>query len=288
VRNRRLIPLGLGAVVLLAVVALAARGGSLHSGGGGSGPSALFWDYTATTLLAIEILLFIGGVYVLVGLRPDLSAGIGARKSSPRRTLLILIFVLAFNALLFYVLTLLHKNTGKPLKPPIQLPPGVSRPGKHVTQHFALQWGEIIVVLSLVAAAGVAYVVQRKRLGETLWRPRVVGTAPEAVAAALDESLDDLRSDPDLRRAIVAAYARMETALAVVGLPRDPAEAPLEYLERVLLSLDASAEAVRRLTDLFEWARFSHHEPEPSMRDDAVDALIAVRDELRNAERLAA
>ena len=47
---------------------------------------------------------------------------------------------------------------------------------------------------------------------------------------------------------------------------------------------DTSAEAVRRLTELFEWARFSHHEPEPSMRDDAVDALIAVRDELRHSE----
>jgi hypothetical protein len=104
------------------------------------------------------------------------------------------------------------------------------------------------------------------------------------LAAALDESLDDLRSDPDLRRAIVAAYARMETALAAAGLPRHPAEAPLEYVERALLTLDASAPAVRRLTDLFEWARFSHHEPEPSMRDEAVDALVAVRDELRASE----
>ena len=68
------------------------------------------------------------------------------------------------------------------------------------------------------------------------------------------------------------------------GVPRHVAEAPLEYLERVLLSLDTSADAVRSLTDLFEWARFSHHEPEPSMRDDAVDALIAVRDELRASE----
>jgi hypothetical protein len=76
----------------------------------------------------------------------------------------------------------------------------------------------------------------------------------------------------------------METALAAAGVPRHVAEAPLEYLERVLLSLDTSADAVRRLTDLFEWARFSHHEPEPSMRDDAVDALIAVRDELRASE----
>jgi hypothetical protein len=109
-------------------------------------------------------------------------------------------------------------------------------------------------------------------------------TAPEVLAAALDESLDDLRTDPDLRRAIIAAYARMETALAAAGVRRHPAETPLEYLERVLLSLHTSADAVRRLTGLFEWARFSHHEPEPSMRDEAVDALIAVRDELRASE----
>ena len=221
--NRRLIPLGIGAVVLLAVVALAARGGSLHSGGGGNGPSALFWDYTATTLLVVEILLFICGIYVLVGLRPDLSAGIGARKSYPRRTLRILVFVLAVNGLLFYLILTLRPNVGNRPQSPIQLPPGVSRPGKPVHQHFALQWGEIIVVLALVAAGVVAYVIHRKRLGQTVWRPRLGATAPEAVAAALDESLDDLRSDPDLRRAIVTAYARMESALAAVGLRRHPA-----------------------------------------------------------------
>ena len=32
----------------------------------------------------------------------------------------------------------------------------------------------------------------------------------QAVSVALDESLDDLRNEPDLRRAIIAAYARME------------------------------------------------------------------------------
>ena len=103
----------------------------------------------------------------------------------------------------------------------------------------------------------------------------------EALSLALDESLDDLRNDPDLRRAIVAAYARMEAALAHAGLPRRPAEAPFEYLERALTTLDTSAGSVRRLTALFEWAKFSHHEPDPAMRDEAVDALVAVRDELR-------
>src|SRR5206468_7505614 len=132
----------------------------------------------------------------------------------------------------------------------------------HKSPQPAVQWAEIIVVLALVAAAGAAYVVRRTRLGQTPRQVRGLGTAPETLAAALDESLDDLRSDPDLRRAIVAAYARMESALAAAGLPRRPAEAPLEYLERTLLSLDTSAEAVRRLTGLFEWARFSHRSEE--------------------------
>jgi hypothetical protein len=58
----------------------------------------------------------------------------------------------------------------------------------------------------------------------------------------------------------------MERALAAAGIPRHRAEAPLEYMERALLTLDTSAEAVRRLTDLFALARFSQHEPDPSMR----------------------
>ena len=76
----------------------------------------------------------------------------------------------------------------------------------------------------------------------------------------------------------------MERALAGVGLGRHPAEAPFEYISRALTSLDTSAQAAERLTALFEWAKFSQHEPEPSMRDDAVDALVAVRDELRASE----
>ena len=63
-------------------------------------------------------------------------------------------------------------------------------------------------------------------------RPRGMGGNPlaEALEAALDESLDDLRAEPDPRRAVIAAYARLEQVLASHGLPRITAEAPLEYL----------------------------------------------------------
>ena len=43
------------------------------------------------------------------------------------------------------------------------------------------------------------------------------------------------------------------------GIRRRPSDAPLEYLNRVLGELSVSPASVRRLTQLFERAKFSHH-----------------------------
>jgi len=104
----------------------------------------------------------------------------------------------------------------------------------------------------------------------------------------VDESLDDLRAEPDPRRAVIAAYARLERVLAGYRLPRRPAEAPLEYLARMLDDLSVRPEAARRLTNLFERAKFSQHAVGPEMKDEAIDALETVRDDLLAAQALAA
>jgi hypothetical protein len=158
-------------------------------------------------------------------------------------------------------------------------------PGRGLPKHAGdgrnahVRWDEVAVVLVLVAGCAVLLIAGKgaKRTPRPLWRL----PSHEAVSLALDESLDDLRSEPDLRRAIIAAYARMEHALAAGGIPRRPSEAPFEYVERALGELATNSESVRRLTDLFEWAKFSQHEPETEMRDDAIAALVAVRNELR-------
>ena len=72
----------------------------------------------------------------------------------------------------------------------------------------------------------------------------------------------------------------MERTFGVHGVPRRPFEAPLEYLERLLGVVEASAHSVRRLTQLFERARFSEHEVDLQMRDEAIEALVALREEL--------
>jgi hypothetical protein len=103
----------------------------------------------------------------------------------------------------------------------------------------------------------------------------------------LDETLDDLRAEEDPRKAVIAAYARMERALAAYGLPRSPSEAPDEYLQRIFADLDVSRLSTSRLTALFSWAKFSGHDVAPEMKQEAIEALEAVREELRAAEILA-
>jgi len=287
VSRRRSIALVVAVVGLLAVVALAAAGRPLsRNSGSGSGLPTTFWGYLLTTGV---IVLALGAVTAFVALyyfridRPG-------KMPSRWRPLRSIAGVIAVAALIYFIEPhlgflkhLFHRQRKATVSLQNTSPP---RFGKHGGRPAPLgapfEWPEVVVVVGLVLAAVFVYAASWRRRARPP-RPGGVG-APEELMVALDESLDDLRSDPDIRRAIVAAYARMERALAAAGVPRDPAEAPLEYLERVLLSLDASAEAVRRLTDLFEWARFSHHEPEPSMRDEAVDALVAVRDELRARE----
>jgi Domain of unknown function (DUF4129) len=130
----------------------------------------------------------------------------------------------------------------------------------------------------VVALIGSAYAA--RLLMRNAHEPELLVDPAEAVAAILDDTLQDLYDERDPRRAVVAAYSRMERALAAHGLPRQESEAPAEYLERALEELSASASSASRLTRLFEWARFSDHPVEPGMKTEAIQALEAVRDEL--------
>lgn len=281
--SRRALPLVLAVSALLAVTALAAHGRPIgHSHG--TGPTPAFFDYAFTTAALIAGAIAIVFVWSLTGTKWSKP---GRQRS--RMNLLQLVAMLCTSLLLGWSLTHAHLRF-KPKPASGNSPPtratktGEREPGAADRRNARLRWDEIAIVAALLAAAGVAMFATRGTKPAKEWRFR----SHEEIAAALDESLDDLRGEPDVRRAIIAAYARMERALGAAGVPRRPAEAPLEYLARALRSLDASGPAVTRLTDLFERAKFSQHEPDESMRAEAIDALVAVRDELRAPTVIAA
>jgi hypothetical protein len=287
VSRRRLVPLALVVTALVALAAVAAHGRPLSGGGAGGGPSMTFYDYAWTTLLAVLVLCMVFTAIALYAMRRRLEEQqrkpYQSRTARALATLLIVAVFVYFLGRHVNLHHLLHQHRA-PKVPPVNTPRAGKRGEPAPSGHVQFQWQEFAVVFGLLLLLAAAAILRSRRRAFRPGGERM----QEELAAALDESLDDLRSDPNLRRAIIAAYARMETALAAAGVRRHPAEAPLEYLERALLALDASADAVRRLTELFEWARFSQHEPEPPMRDDAVDALVAIRDELRAPEPVAA
>ena len=142
------------------------------------------------------------------------------------------------------------------------------------------QWW--LALLAAGGVAGAAYVWHRRR--QT--RPLVLAdqeAVAEQLSEVLTETLDDLALERDPRRAVIRAYARMEHVLASHGLPRAAHEAPLEYLARVLRELNVGAEAAHALTELFERAKFSQHEIDVAMKEEAIAALVRVRDDLEAA-----
>jgi hypothetical protein len=52
--------------------------------------------------------------------------------------------------------------------------------------------------------------------------------------------------------------------------------------------LQVSESSVRSLTELFEYAKFSPHEIDETMKEQAIESLVAVQEELRERQELAA
>lgn len=282
-QSRRLLPLVLGVTALLVVAGIASHGRPL-AGTRGGGPTATFFDYVFTTIVLVAIAML--GVLLWSFL------SVKVRRTQPQRRRWHMLSTIAMLALSAVVATvLLHSKFAQRLHQLEQglragqhQPGGVKQPGGAHARGARLRWDEVAIAAALLGAAA-AFAVATRR---TKRPPKAWGFGSrEAVSAALDFSLDDLRTEPDVRRAIIAAYARMEQALAMAGVPRTPSEAPFEYLERALLGLETSRASVSRLTALFEWAKFSQHEPGPEMKDEAIEALVAVRDELRRPAGIA-
>jgi Domain of unknown function (DUF4129) len=147
--------------------------------------------------------------------------------------------------------------------------------------------GTLLAVFAFVIVTALALIMRRSRAeARDLPAPAPVpdGDEPEVTAeelySLLGDTLDDLRTEPDARTAVIAAYFRMEQGLAEFGLVRRPSEAPFEYLARALHRLSVSARAARRLTDLFERAKFGGAAVDAAMKDEAIEALEAIREEV--------
>jgi hypothetical protein len=280
--STRALVIGIACCGLLAVVALASRGDHPSSGGGAGGRTlpASFLDYVFTFSLIVGL----GMIVALAYYRAQLQKQTGRGGWEIRQMMLFLLAVASVSLLAVFWAERLRDDGARPLASVnVNTATGgaTDTAGKGAPQREPeFRWEALLVSASLaVAVAGGFWLTRRGRRGAADAR-----TLRDDLAAILQDTLDKLWDEEDPRRAVILAYAWMERTLAAHGLPRAPSEAPLEYLARVLVDLDASRESVFELTTLFERARFSPHVIDDEMKHDAIAALSAVRDELQALE----
>ena len=137
-------------------------------------------------------------------------------------------------------------------------------------------FGALALAVALGALALALWVAFGERLA-VWWHGAPADEPPEPLAAAVEESLDDLRAESDPRRAIIRCYARFERVASNSGVTRHPWLTPMEFMREALGRLPVPRAAVPVLTGLFERARFSHHPLGPPERDRALAALDEIR-----------
>ena len=305
-RRRGLLPV-VAAVGLLALVAVGSLRGPLGSGRGRPSYPA---DLVDSLVLLLFLAMIAAGVLVVISLWPNRHLPVRGRRAGSWN----LILPMAAIVLLWLFRDLLGLGGGDRDEDPATT---LGTPSTLELVDPPAEPGVVPMVVAGVALlAMVAIVVAQLRADRRRRRPPP--TRAERLVGLLDDTLEDLERDPDPRRAVIAAWARMERGLAAAGLPRRPSEAPFEYAARVLeaslapihrgtpleelpdppghpLGVPRTPPAgplrpasVQRLTGLFERAKFSQHAVGPAERDEAIAALRAVRRELVEAAELAA
>jgi len=289
---RRLTLGGVGLVGPLALVAVASRA---HKPGGGSGaaaahPPQIVWEYLASIMV---VLLPLGTIVMFWGLAHSRRQKVLSGQRSWRRTVALFLVAIPFLVAGYFVV---HHYTAPGPRPTTAIPnlppePQGGKGGKR-TPNVSLrsppdttfQWLGALIFGSLLLATVVtiAGTVYWRRLHGEAWDQEAAML--EAIDEVLADTLDDLRAEQDPRRAVIRTYARMERTFAAYGAPRWEAEAPQEYVGRVLDQLGVSSSSVRRITDLFSRAKFSPHEIHAGMKDEAIDALVGLRAELEHKE----
>jgi hypothetical protein len=282
---RALLP-ALAVLALVGVVAVAATGSTPAGSGDTREPADVLLDTVFSFMLVALIPALVLLVYGLMQ-RKEIAKEMASGRYPRGGLLTFLAFLALFGVVAYFRLRgrdwglLGSDNPGEAPLIGGQAPTGTPSAGPtDLVYEPEFAWLPVLVVLTLVAAGLVAWLLARRRKRPT---PDTGEAVAESLADVLEDTLDDLRAEADPRRAVIAAYARLEKALAASGLPRRPAETSEEYVTRILGDLEVSPRSVRKLKDLYTRAKFSQHDVGTRMANEAIDALERVRDELQAA-----
>jgi hypothetical protein len=292
----RVLPLALGVVLLVFLVALGSSRSLAHVGGsGGLTREQIVVSYLI--VLAVGVAVIPAMLYVIWRVLHEIreEGGLLASADTAReKKILKLVLILALTGGLIAALILAQPPKGSNVtRSPVLSRPSVTStlPNKNANAEKSVEalapWVVGGVGAGLLLLLTATWVVRRRRTGlparelpeDELEPPR------RELRELVENSIEEIEREPDPRRAVIRAYAGMESTLARHALGRHPFEAPGEYLSRAFAAIRLSRRPGKRLTELFERARFSEHAIEPEMKLESIAALDELRKELEAKPR---
>ena len=267
----RRVPLliGLAVVGLIAVVALASGDPIIgHRGDrpveeGFASLSAVWW---AVMVLCASFALAVV-IYLLVMMRGQ---GKGAKPGQKS-----LIGLLVLVAIVMIAIRFRPERSDR--SEPVQAPTTTSAPapvdGPSEGGSGTAWWPLLAVAVLAVGGAVIGLRARRPPLPDLEDDEESMDATLPALLAL---GIEALRAEPDPRRAVIAAYARLEAGLAASGQPRRANETPSEFLARLLAASGLPPDALSALTHLYELARFSDRPLPSDARAQALASLDAL------------
>ena len=279
-RARR-VGLALGALALLLLAALAVPEG--YSLADGDADARIVLPAITPLLQYVMVLAGVVMIVALVVLRASLLGDERRARTRSRSrwryVALILVAAALWATFSAWRQQSVRTEGGRPSAAPTPAPQ--QTPGGRedaVRPEYSEPFGYAVAVLLLLAVGGLAVVVvlaaRRKDVGSG------AAPTPERLAEMIEAGVEDLETIADPRSAVIACYSRMELVVDAAGIARRSSDAPFELLARLLVQERVPEQSARRLTELFEEAKFSTRRIDEPMRQEALDALLDVRDRL--------
>ncbi len=294
----RALPLALGVVLLVFLVALGSSRSLAHIGGPGdlTREQLVVSDLIALSIAAAAVPAMLLVLWqILHQIREEDELLASARATREKQVLkLVLVLALVTGVITAFALTR-HQIRSNPAgqRPASSRPSTTStlpdrEKSSQKTVTALAPWvvgGVDATIVLLLAGVWVARRRRRANLPHRTLLEDELESPRRELHELVENSIEEIERERDPRRAVIRAYAGMESTLAKHDLGRRPFEAPGEYLSRAFAAMRLSRRPAERLTELFERARFSQHAIGPEMKRESIAALAELRNELEAKPR---
>lgn len=106
-------------------------------------------------------------------------------------------------------------------------------------------------------------------------------TIEKDITSTLQKTISEISEGKDIRSTILKCYKQMCLILEKEGISNEDYMTPREFEKAANEKLNVTSSHISRIREIFELARYSSHELKEKDKDDVIDDLKALRDDIK-------